>query len=607
MKSPSWQIASPFSVLTVTVLVIAALTPRAQAQTDDAPPGALPPAFHEAVDMSHLARIAVHAQGRVRSFESHASQMMHMAVGPPRVDGRSHAFTYLDVMIRPGAYADADVVYVRNKNVRARIVRALDRVLNDRLQQMGGEAERQAFRSQFEDRMERFMSTGRLSPVLLETAPVRALLREMRSDIIRTKKDVDRIDTALSVLNPQTLARELRIVPPPGGGYEDPWLTVDQFAGADTRIERAGLDSTLQQDIVDTWERFWLAWRDQDATTVNETSARLAGLLPQVNPSLYPSVTRLDWESWYFRAYNMTWVWMIYLMAIVFLLMSIIYRWRAASWIGLGTFLIAFGLHTFAVLLRWYVSERFPNSNMFEAVTTSVWFGGWGALLLEAWVRKTGMRNLFLLASSGASMVAMMSAYYLPVYLDPNISNMMPVLHDLWLYIHTNVIIFSYVLIFMAAMSSLVYLGYRLFGGQADFAKAGGAAMVMSGDAEGLADPDGSAAMTPTGPPKRRVSLGEIFDGATMVLMELSFVLLWAGLVMGAIWADHSWGRPWGWDPKEVFALNTFIVFVVLVHVRLKVRDKGLWTALLALFGAGVMLFNWIVINFYISGLHSYA
>ena len=92
-----------------------------------------------------------------------------------------------------------------------------------------------------------------------------------------------------------------------------------------------------------------------------------------------------------------------------------------------------------------------------------------------------------------------------------------------------------------------------------------------------------------------------------MLLMELSFVLLWAGIVMGAIWADHSWGRPWGWDPKEVFALETFIVFAVLVHVRLKVHDKGLWTAWLAVLGAAVMLFNWIVINFVISGLHSYA
>ena len=105
----------------------------------------------------------------------------------------------------------------------------------------------------------------------------------------------------------------------------------------------------------------------------------------------------------------------------------------------------------------------------------------------------------------------------------------------------------------------------------------------------------------------RATGVGEVFDGVTMLLTELSFVMLWAGIVMGAIWADHSWGRPWGWDPKEVFALNTFIIFALLIHVRWKVRDKGLWTAILAVAGAAVMLFNWIVINFVISGLHSYA
>jgi ABC-type transport system involved in cytochrome c biogenesis permease subunit len=171
------------------------------------------------------------------------------------------------------------------------------------------------------------------------------------------------------------------------------------------------------------------------------------------------------------------------------------------------------------------------------------------------------------------------------VQLNPNISNMMPVLHDMWLYIHTNVIIFSYALIFMAAVSSAAYVVWRIAGNGPAYARVGGAGQ----------------AFAPAS------SLGETLDGVTMLLTEVSFVMLWAGIVMGAIWADHSWGRPWGWDPKEVFALNTFIVFALLIHVRWKVQDKGLWTALLAVIGAAVMLFNWIVINFVISGLHSYA
>ena len=59
----------------------------------------------------------------------------------------------------------------------------------------------------------------------------------------------------------------------------------------------------------------------------------------------------------------------------------------------------------------------------------------------------------------------------------------------------------------------------------------------------------------------------QVLDGATMVLVELSFVALWTGLVMGAIWADHSWGRPWGWDPKEVFVLVGLGVTPFVVNV----------------------------------------
>ncbi|MEM7227918.1 MAG: cytochrome c biogenesis protein CcsA, partial [Planctomycetota bacterium] len=170
-------------------------------------------------------------------------------------------------------------------------------------------------------------------------------------------------------------------------------------------------------------------------------------------------------------------------------------------------------------------------------------------------------------------------------------------------YIHTNVIIFSYCLIFMASVTAVIYVVYRGVkaargskDGHGEYARVGGAGSLI------VTGPDGSNTLK-----SERTTFGQVLDGTTMILMELSFVLLWAGIVMGAIWADHSWGRPWGWDPKEVFALNTFIIFAILIHTRMKVRDKGMWTAGLAIVGCVVMLFNWIVINFTISGLHSYA
>ena len=350
-----------------------------------------------------------------------------------------------------------------------------------------------------------------------------------------------------------------------------------------------GIDPAKQLACAVAWKGLIEAWRVGDASAVTLAARGFAEQLRAMNPEAYPDRDRLAWESWYFANGNLVWIWLVYAASVVFLLLSISYQWSWARIVGLSLFGCAFSLQTGALILRWWIAGRWPNSNMFEAVTTAAWMGGCAAIVLEILLRRRAGRGLFALASAVASSIALMAAHFLPVQLNAQISNMMPVLHDVWLYIHTNVIIFSYCLIFMAAVSALGYLLHRMLGAEPAFARIGGAEM--------------SDVTTPL----RGRRLAEVLDGVTMLLMKLSFVLLWAGIAMGAIWADHSWGRPWGWDPKEVFALNTFVVFALLVHVRYRVQDKGVWTAVLAVVGAAVMLFNWIVINFVITGLHSYA
>ncbi|MCP4497985.1 MAG: cytochrome c biogenesis protein CcsA [Phycisphaeraceae bacterium] len=554
------------------------------------------------VDLEPLGAMAVQVQGRIKSFGSHANTVMDSVSGPRLVAGRSPSFTYLDMLFRPDAYRDADCIYIKNKLVRNTLAGAIE----------GTDPE-------LAPRMEIFRKTGLISPELLDRPEVGPILKRMESDLIRTAKQVDAINAARTVMSPAFLLDRLRVIPHGEDQSDAAWhglaeimflpgnaTGIDpELAGLPEQEPIAGIDPELQRRAATAWRELVNAWTAEDAAGVEVASLTLSETAREMNPEAYPPATRLAWENWYFEADQLTRGWLIYMASIVFLLLGVVYRWRWAMTTGMVVFLGAFGLQTFAVGLRWWISGRWPNSNMFEAVTTASWFGVLCAVLLEiAWLRRTSFRGLLPLGAGVTAMVALMTAHFLPVYLNPNISNMMPVLHDVWLYIHTNVIIFSYALIFMAAVTATLYLAYRLFGGRAVYARAGGAgALVLAGpDGHTLADleetPDAA---------RRRDRFGEILDGSTMLLMEISFVLLWAGIVMGAIWADHSWGRPWGWDPKEVFALNTFVIFAILVHVRLKARDKGLWTAILAVIGCGVMLFNWIVINFIISGLHSYA
>ncbi|MCZ6836083.1 MAG: cytochrome c biogenesis protein CcsA [Planctomycetota bacterium] len=547
--------------------------------------------FEQAVDLSAFGAVAIHSQGRVKSFDSFASSFMAAIAGSRQIDGQSDAFTYFDLMLRPGLYGDRPTIFIKMKQIRVQFIQAL---------QAAGAAQ---VLPDFEEQMKRFMKDGLIAPSLLMSEPVQLVLQKLRTDLMRTATKVEEIETAIRLTDSGLLRRNLTLMPPLHGSFDDPWMTLDDLGmHANHQHEGGEQEAELIRELSTQWEAMTLAWQMGNASGVNAAVARIATLLPQVNPGIYPAQSRLEWESWYFNSKNMTWVWIIYLFCIIPLLATLAYRWPGARWLGLALFLIAFSLHTFAVMLRWYVADRWPNTNMFEAVTTAAWFGGCFAVLMELVVRKSPMRNLFVLGSASASMVALMAARFLPLQLNPGINNMMPVLHDIWLYIHTNIIIFSYCLIFLASVTGGLYLLRRgvMFikghNGVAEFAKVGGAGSLL------MTRPDGTSYLK-----SEKTTFGQVLDGSTMILMELSFILLWTGLVMGAIWADHSWGRPWGWDPKEVFALNTFLIFALLIHVRLKVKDKGLWTAILACIGCVVMLFNWIIINFAIAGLHSYA
>ncbi len=621
--------------------------------------------FANQVDLAPFHTVAIQADGRLRSFGSHAKTYMGYVSGPRSVDGQGAGFTYLDLIFNPDKYIEKDIFYVKNKQVRYQIVDLLVEL-----------------KSLTPAHEEEIRKSGLLSRSLLLDDRVLGLLRKLGQDLIRTAKSVDRIQQALGVADPSFLSRQLRVIAPPSGKIGDPWISLaDVIEGSGVPADSVhagmskpkripGFDPELQSQVSDAWQGLRTAWRDEDSEAVNAKLAQLSGLFPSVSPALYPARERLGMESWYFRSQGMTWVWLIYLASVVPLLMSVIYKWNGARTVGMIFFVVAFLAQTASIGIRWYISGRWPNANMFEAVTTAAWMGGVLAVALEWFVRKTAFRNLFALGSAVMSMGALMAAYFLPTGLDSSISNKMAALNDIWLYIHTNVIIWSYAIIGLACIPALLFLrqrwcmlwdrksvpklrllvlpialvclnwtGYKLLmhvlddpsrsldqamlyamgglfwgslmlvfleladartrqlaQGSVEKAASGGASVFILGGA------GGSSFLQ-----KEQPTLSQVYDGATMVLVELSFVMLWAGVVMGAIWADHSWGRPWGWDPKEVFALNTFIIFLVLIHVRLKVRDKGFWTAVLALIGFEVMMFNWIAVNFVIVGLHSYA
>ena len=106
-----------------------------------------------------------------------------------------------------------------------------------------------------------------------------------------------------------------------------------------------------------------------------------------------------------------------------------------------------------------------------------------------------------------------------------------------------------------------------------------------------------------------RARLLNDLDKAQMVVLQIAFYGLGVGILLGAYWADHAWGRWWGWDPKETWALITWIIYLIAIHLRLSagVKNRGLTTAWLSVIGFGVMLWCYWGVNMLLAGLHSYA
>jgi ABC-type transport system involved in cytochrome c biogenesis permease subunit len=107
----------------------------------------------------------------------------------------------------------------------------------------------------------------------------------------------------------------------------------------------------------------------------------------------------------------------------------------------------------------------------------------------------------------------------------------------------------------------------------------------------------------------RDVSTLVTVDRCNLVVVQLAAWTIAVGTILGAYWADFAWGRWWGWDPKETWALITALIYIAILHVRFVTprQYRGLVTAVLCILGCAAMLFNWIVVNFLIAGKHSYA
>jgi cytochrome c-type biogenesis protein CcsB len=237
---------------------------------------------------------------------------------------------------------------------------------------------------------------------------------------------------------------------------------------------------------------------------------------------------------------------------------------KALGWL----LFIGFLFHSFGLGLRWYIAGHSPMSNGYESMIFISW-----VTLLAGFI--FSRKSAFSLSATAvlASMTLMVAHLS---FMDPEITNLVPVLKSYWLTLHVSVITGSYGFLGLGAILGLISM----------------VLMVLSDN-------------------KNRERISNTIDELTIInykTLTLGLYFLTIGTFLGAVWANESWGRYWGWDPKETWSLITIIIYSIVIHSRLIPGMKDIFIFnLISLFAFSSVLMTYFGVNYYLSGLHSYA
>lgn len=276
-------------------------------------------------------------------------------------------------------------------------------------------------------------------------------------------------------------------------------------------------------------------------------------------------------------------------------------RSRRAVGIAMATTWLGAGFHLLGVVLRGVAAGRVPWANMYEfsIVFTLVAVG-----LFLGLQRRHDLRFLGAFVVGPALLMLGVAVAVLYVRAD----GVQPALNSYWLVIHVSVATIAVGVFSVAAVLSALQLAVERHELRA-LQHQEVPEQVPAGAGGAVPAPRTQTA-PPTGTWQR---LARALPGSTELerlafrLNGVGFMLWTFTVIAGAIWAEHAWGRPWGWDPKEVWSFVTWVVYAAYLHARSTRGWEGRRAAYLSLAGFGCILANYFIVNFFFSELHGYA
>ena len=382
-------------------------------------------------------------------------------------------------------------------------------------------------------------------------------------------QDFKGVNEQIVLLNLTLSGQMFNVLPVPNDkGHK--WVSYSQIMGDGIK----GMD-TIKNIIPYYWESVAQALQNKNYSTAEKALTGLEKYQKKFGVQVMPSEAKINAEIRYNKANIFEKLYRYYMLFGVLMMTFVIVNiFNKKKWVGITVKAfhviigLLFALHTLGLVVRWYISGHAPWSNAYESII----YVGWATMFFGlAFGRKSQLT-----VAATAFVVAIVLFVANLNWTDPSIANLQPVLNSYWLMIHVAVIVACYGPFTLGFVLGLLSLFLIIF--------------TNSKNKE-----------------KMEINIKEITYINEMTL-TVGLVMLSIGNFLGGQWANESWGRYWGWDPKETWALVSIMVYAFVIHMRFVPALRGTWIFnFFSVLAFASILMTYFGVNFYLTGLHSYA
>jgi len=503
------------------------------------------------VDLSHAEsfnRIVIQdAGGRMKPAHTFASELIRKVHFKETFGDMEPSQVLLSIIENPRLWFEVPIIYLEKGNTQIR-------------KQIGVSKE---------------TKYARLSDFITSTGEykIREAVAEAQKKSVKNKfeKDLIKIDRRIGLLYSAIGGGIFKIFPIPND-ENNTWVSQPETSRAPFK----GTDSVfVKQSLPVYLQLLQVAKKNGDYTEADKVLDGIKKFQKKFGAEVYPDERKIDLEIQYNKIsifkklssyYGMASIFML-----IFVIIQIFYNNKKVRFIVnifVGIIALLFLTHIAGLGARWYISGNAPWSNAYESIIFVAF-----ALMLFGFLIG---RKSFLTIASATFLTSMFLFFAHQAWLDPEIANLQPVLNSWWLLVHVSIIVASYGPFALGMILGILALILTIFKNEKN---------------------------------SKRIDLNikEITTINEMAL-TIGLIMLTIGNFLGGMWANESWGRYWGWDPKETWALISIMIYAFVLHMRLIPGLRGEITFnFMSAFAFLSIMMTYFGVNFYLSGLHSYA